>query len=56
MTVSRASIIIWARDIAGIAGVASISYGAWLTYAPAGFLVGGVLLLGGAIAVARGGL
>lgn len=30
-------------DLPGLAGVASITYGAWLIYEPAGFLVGGVM-------------
>jgi hypothetical protein len=38
------------RDIAGIGAVASISYGAWLIYPPAGFVVGGVIVLVGVIA------
>ncbi len=36
-------------DIMGLAGVGLISYGAWLIYAPAGFIVGGSLLLAAAI-------
>jgi hypothetical protein len=28
-----------------VAGAASISYGAWLAYPPAGFILGGVLCL-----------
>lgn len=38
------------RDLAGVAGAGAIAYGAWLVYPPAGFIVGGVLLLIGAIA------
>lgn len=38
-------------DAAGLAGVASISYGAWLIYVPAGFIVGGALLLIGAVRI-----
>jgi hypothetical protein len=34
-----------ARDAAGLAGAGLISYGAWLVYVPAGFIVGGVLVL-----------
>jgi hypothetical protein len=34
-----------AVDGMGFAGAGAISYGAWLIYAPAGFLVGGVLLM-----------
>lgn len=44
-----------ARDISGIFAVASISYGAWLAYQPAGFIVGGVIVLAGVVAMARGG-
>ena len=39
---------------AGLAGVGLIGYGAWLIYAPAGFIAWGVLLLAGAILAARG--
>ncbi|WP_407155156.1 hypothetical protein [Bradyrhizobium sp. STM 3557] len=34
-----------ALDACGFAGAGSISYGAWLIYVPAGFLVGGALLM-----------
>jgi hypothetical protein len=33
------------RDAAGLGSIASISYGAWLVYQPAGFIVGGALVL-----------
>lgn len=36
-------------DLAGFAGMAAIAYGAWLIYRPAGFLVGGVLLIAAAM-------
>lgn len=39
---------------AGAAGVALIGYGAWLIYAPAGFIAWGMLLLAGAILASRG--
>lgn len=42
------------RDLAGISAVVAISYGSWLIYEPAGFIVGGALVLTGAIAAARG--
>ncbi|RWN51400.1 MAG: hypothetical protein E5Y73_17385 [Mesorhizobium sp.] len=45
-----------ARDLAGVAAVASISYGSWLIYQPAGFIVGGFIVLAGVIAMARGGI
>lgn len=35
------------RDGIGICGAASITYGAWLIYPPAGFVVGGLMLLAG---------
>ena len=41
------------RDLIGLAGFALISYGAWLTYKPAGFIVAGVLLSGIAYLIAR---
>lgn len=47
--------LVWARDVAGVLAVASISYGAWLIYQPAGFIAAGVLVLAGVIAAARGG-
>jgi hypothetical protein len=43
------------RDAAGIVGAALIAYGAGLVYRPAGFIVAGVLLVGGAYLAARGG-
>lgn len=42
------------RDAAGICAVGSISYGAWLIDEPAGFIVGGSLVLVGVIASAIG--
>lgn len=36
-------------DVAGLAGAGSIAYGAWLVYPPAGFIVGGGLVLLGAV-------
>jgi hypothetical protein len=41
------------RDIAGLAAVAAISYGAWLAWPPAGYMVGGALVLAGALLSAR---
>lgn len=43
------------RDAAGLAGAASVSYGAWLIYEPAGFVAGGLILMVAAIAAARSG-
>ena len=42
------------RDLAGLCGVGFISYGAWLIYPPAGFIVGGTLLMVGALLAAMG--
>lgn len=36
-----------------IAGAAAVSYGAWLAWAPAGFIVGGALLLVAGLNLAR---
>jgi hypothetical protein len=44
-----------ARDVAGLAGCALVSYGSGLVYTPAGFIVGGLMLLGGALLLARAG-
>lgn len=37
----------WAvlSDLCALSGAGLMSYGAWLVYRPAGFIVGGVLLL-----------
>ncbi len=40
-------------DLVGFAGAAAIAYGAWLIYAPAGFLVGGVLMIAVSMLVGR---
>lgn len=37
-----------ATDIAGIAGAASVTWGAYLVYHPAAFIVGGLFLLAAA--------
>lgn len=42
-----------ARDAAGISGAGLIVYGAWLVYAPAGFVVGGTFLMLSALVLAR---
>ncbi|MGQ3212996.1 hypothetical protein [Shinella sp.] len=49
------TLAVLARDAAGVLSVASVAYGAWLIYPPAGFIVGGLLILAGVLAVARGG-
>lgn len=42
------------RDLAGLSGVGLVSYGAWLVYPPAGFIVGGSLMFVGALLLALG--
>lgn len=43
-------------DLLIVAGAGSVSYGAWLIYAPAGFVVGGLLALAfGILAAMRAG-
>ena len=42
------------RDLAGLAGVGLVSYGAWMIYPPAGFVAGGLLLIVGALLAALG--
>lgn len=39
--------LLW--NLTGLAGGGLVAYGAWLIYQPAGFIIGGVLLLVGAI-------
>lgn len=41
------------RDLVGLGAVASISYGAWMAWPPAGFMVGGALVLAGVLLSAR---
>lgn len=48
-----ANVPVLLRDLAGIAGAASISYGAWLIMPACGFIVGGILLLIGVIILSR---
>lgn len=45
----------WRADALMVAGAGSMSYGAWLAWAPAGFLVGGVLLIVAGLLAARAG-
>ena len=42
------------RDLAGLCGVGLVSYGAWMSYPPAGFITWGLLLIIGALMVALG--
>jgi hypothetical protein len=38
-----------AREAAGLAGATLIAYGAWLAFPPAGYIIGGMLLMAGAV-------
>lgn len=38
-----------------VAGGASVSFGAWLIYPPAGFIVAGMLLMAAGFVTAKGG-
>lgn len=49
-----ASLVNAAPDGLLLCGAAAISYGAWLIYAPAGFIAGGALLIAGGVLMARG--
>lgn len=40
-------------DVAGVAGAASITFGAWLIYHPGAFIVGGACLVVGAWLASR---
>ena len=40
-------------DLFGLAGVASISYGCWMIYEPAGYIAAGTLLLAGVVLISR---
>jgi hypothetical protein len=40
-------------DAAGLAGIGLVIYGVWVIYAPAGFIVAGILLIAGAMYLAR---
>lgn len=49
----RAAVNGYVADAAALVGSALVSYGAWCIYEPAGFIVGGLLLLALAVAGAR---
>lgn len=42
-----------ALDAVGLGGGGAVAYGAWLCYAPAGFIVGGMLTMLGCWLLAR---
>lgn len=45
-----------ARDLLALVGAGSVSYGAWLVYEPAGFIVAGLLaLIVAVVGTLRGG-
>lgn len=37
------------RNLCVLGGAGSIAYGAWMIYEPAGFIVGGILLIAGSV-------
>lgn len=43
----------WIPDVLLVAGAGSVSYGAWLAWEPAGFLVAGLLALVAGVKLAR---
>lgn len=49
LTIVGRGLLVLLRELAGIAGAASITYGAWLLHPAAGFIVGGTLVLAGVI-------
>ncbi len=51
LTVAAGGVLL--RDLVGLGGAASVAYGAWLAWPPAGFMVGGLFALGGAWLAAR---
>ena len=44
----------WAPDSLMVLGGASIAYGAWMVYPPAGFIAAGALLIAAGVLAARG--
>jgi len=38
-----------ARDVAGLGGLGAITYGTWLIYHPAGYIVGGLFAVTGTV-------
>ena len=53
MSRRRHTLSLLMRDLAGLVAVAAISYGAWLAWPPAGYIVGGALVLAGVLLSAR---
>ena len=55
LTATRSAVAGWLPDGMMLAGFGSVSYGCGLVYVPAGFIVGGgLLLLAGVVAARRG--
>ncbi|MBP2560347.1 amino acid permease [Neorhizobium galegae] len=50
---TRPALSVIARDLVGVLAVASISLGAGMVYLPAGFIVGGMIVLAGVVMAAR---
>lgn len=51
----RAALVRIAPDLLLVGGATAISYGAWMIYPPAGFIVGGLLSISGGVLLIRGG-
>jgi hypothetical protein len=49
----KAKLVAALPTLVGLAGTGLVAYGAWLAYAPAGFIAAGVLLLAGVLLDAR---
>lgn len=54
-TSTRAAVVANVPDILMAAGASGVAYGAWLVYEPAGFIVGGLLLLAAGVLASKGG-
>lgn len=52
---ARAAAAFWLPDALMVGGAAAMSYGAWLVYSPAGFIVAGAFAIVAGIQVARAG-
>jgi hypothetical protein len=43
----------WRADALMVAGAAGVSYGAWLAWPPAGWIIGGLLLIAAGVVAAK---
>lgn len=51
----RVALVRVAPDSLLVSGAGAISCGTWMIYPPAGFIIGGVLLIAGGVLLIRGG-